>query len=89
MENIQIVSLNARGLQNKNKRNIIFQYFKTKKFDVILLQETYSTLPRQKRMEKGMGRPRLFLFPQQPQMWSSDTLYEQQKQIKGNIQKFV
>ena len=43
MENLQIVSLNVRGLQNKNKRNRIFQYFKTKKFDIILLQETYST----------------------------------------------
>ena len=44
MENLQIVSLNIRGLQNKNKRNRIFQYFKMKKFDVILLQERYSTL---------------------------------------------
>ena len=44
MENLQIVSLNITGLQNKNKRNRIFQYFKMKKFDVILLQETYSTL---------------------------------------------
>ena len=42
MENLQIVSLNVRGLQNRNKRNRIFQYFKTKNFDVILLQETYS-----------------------------------------------
>ena len=42
MEKLQIASLNVRGLQNK-KRNRIFLYFKTKKFDVILLQETYST----------------------------------------------
>ena len=44
MENLQIVSLNIRGLQNQNKRNRIFQYFKTKTYDVILLQETYNTL---------------------------------------------
>ena len=44
MENLQIVSLNVRGLQNKKKRNRIIQYFKMKKFGVILLQETYSTL---------------------------------------------
>ena len=43
MENLQIASLNVRGLQNKNKRNRIFQYFKSQKYDVILLQETYST----------------------------------------------
>ena len=40
MENLQMVSLNIRGLQNKNKRNRIFQYLKKKKFDIILLQET-------------------------------------------------
>ena len=39
MENLQMVSLNIRGLQNKN-RNRIFQYLKMKKFDIILLQET-------------------------------------------------
>ena len=44
MENLQIVSLNVRGLQNRKKRNRIIQYFKVKKFGVILLQETYSTL---------------------------------------------
>ena len=44
MENLQIVSLNVRGLQNKKKRNRIIQYFKMKKFGVILLQDTYSTL---------------------------------------------
>ena len=41
MENLQIASLNIRGLQNK--RNRIFQYFKSKKYDIILVQETYST----------------------------------------------
>ena len=43
MENLQIASLNIRGLQNKNKRNRIFQYFKSKKYDMILLQKTYAT----------------------------------------------
>ena len=43
MENLQIASLNVKGLQNKNKRNRISQYFKSKKYHIILLQETYST----------------------------------------------
>ena len=60
MENIQIVSLNVRGLQNKNKRNIIFQYFKTKKFDVILLQETYSTLQDKNKWKKEREGPAFF-----------------------------
>ena len=62
MENLNVVSLNLRGLQNTNKRNKIFQYFKIKKYDVILLQETYST--REAKINgKGMGIPRLFLLP--------------------------
>ena len=42
MENLNVVSLNVRGLQNTSKRNRIFQYFQIKKY-AILLQETYST----------------------------------------------
>ena len=60
MENLQIVSLNARGLQNKNKRNRIFQYFQTKKFDVILLQETYSTPENEKEWKKEWEGPAFF-----------------------------
>ena len=39
-ELINSLSLNVRGLQNRNKQNKIFQFLKTKKFDIILLQET-------------------------------------------------
>ena len=52
MENLQIVSFNVRGLQNKNKRNRIFPYFKTKKYDVILLKETYSTQQHEHQWKK-------------------------------------
>ena len=60
MENLQIVSLNVRSLQNKNKRNRIFQYFKTKKFDVILLQETYRTLEDENEWKKEWEGPAFF-----------------------------
>ena len=52
--------LNIRGLQNKNKRNRIFQYFKTKKYDVILLQETYSTLEDEHEWKKEWEGPAFF-----------------------------
>ena len=80
MENLQIVSLNIRGLQNKNKRNRMFQYFKTKKIDIILLQETYSTVQDENEWKTEKEGPVFFFFSQQPQMWSSHTLYKQPKQ---------
>ena len=60
MENLQIVSLNVRGLQNRNKRNRIFQYFKMKKFDMIPLQETYSTLQDENEWKKECEGPAFF-----------------------------
>ena len=43
MSKLEIASLNAQGLQDNNKRKIIFQTFCNSKFDIILLQETHST----------------------------------------------
>ena len=43
MANLNICSLNVRGLRNKNKRNVLFEWVKSKNFDVICLQETYCT----------------------------------------------
>ena len=37
------VSLNVRGLRDKSKRKHIFYFLKKHKFDICLLQETYST----------------------------------------------
>ena len=62
MENLQIVLLNVRGLQNRNKRNRIFQYFKTKIFDIILLQETYSTLQDENEWKKEWKALPFFLL---------------------------
>ena len=52
MENLQIIPLDVKGLQNKSKRNQIFQYFKLKTFDIILLQETYRTLEDEHERKK-------------------------------------
>ena len=59
MENLQIVSLNVGGLQNKNKRNRIF-YFKTKKYEIILLQETHSTQEDKTQWKKEWEGPAFF-----------------------------
>ena len=42
MANLNIVSLNVRGLRG-NKRFSVFTYLKSNKFDICLLQETYCT----------------------------------------------
>ena len=61
MENLQIASLNVRGLQNKNKRNRIFQYFQSKKYD-ILSRETYSTVQDENEWKKEWEGPTLISF---------------------------
>ena len=43
MNNIKLVSLNVRGLQNKLKRTTLFNYFKREKFDIICMQEAHVT----------------------------------------------
>ena len=42
MSKLEIASLIVRGLQDNNKRKIIFQTLRNSKFDIILLQETHS-----------------------------------------------
>ena len=39
-----LLSLNVRGLRNKEKRNQIFRWFKHQKADILFLQETYWSL---------------------------------------------
>ena len=41
-DNIKIASLNVRGIQNENKRKEIFIYLKSKRLDILCLQETHS-----------------------------------------------
>ena len=41
---IQIVTMNVKGLQNDQKRQEIFQYCKKLNYDIIMMQETHSTV---------------------------------------------
>ena len=41
MVNCHVISLNVRGLRNKDKRNQIFRWFRHQKSDILFLQETY------------------------------------------------
>ena len=52
MKLIRLVSLNVRGLRG-DKRNTVFNWLKTNKFDICLLQETYCTSEFISKFKKG------------------------------------
>ena len=60
--NINIISLNTRGLRDTNKRSSLFFWLKDKKFDICLLQETYWTADIKHKIEKEWGRNLLLNF---------------------------
>lgn len=43
MDKVKLVSLNARGLKNKLKRNTIFNYLKSQNIDIACIQESHIT----------------------------------------------
>ena len=43
MENIKIMTCNVQGLNDKNKRRQFFTYFKEKRADIVMIQETHCT----------------------------------------------
>ena len=50
--NIQVASLNVRGLGERNKRTHIFDFFANSNFSVIFLQETKTTLLNENDIRK-------------------------------------
>ena len=43
MNNLKIVTLNVRGIRDKKKRFILINWLKSKKYDIVCLQETFVT----------------------------------------------
>ena len=54
------ITLNVRGLRNKDKRTRIFEWCKSKGSDISFLQETYSTLEVEEQWKKEWGGPMFF-----------------------------
>ena len=50
--NLKIISLNVRGLRTLKKRRTLFHLFKTNKYDVICLQESYLLKSDKKWIDK-------------------------------------
>ena len=49
---LKILTVNENGLNNFNKRTKIFNFIKTNKIDITLLQETHSTNITEKQWQK-------------------------------------
>ena len=43
MANVNLMSLNVRGLRNFEKQKAVFKWLKKRDFDIILLQETHTS----------------------------------------------
>jgi exonuclease III len=54
--NLKIRSLNVRGIQSKQKRDLVFHELSKYKHDVILLQETHSTVFDEKIYKNKWGQ---------------------------------
>ena len=57
---LTLMSLNVRGIRDRAKRKKVFEWCKGKGSDIILLQETYSTVDVEKRWESDWDGPVFF-----------------------------
>ena len=57
---LKLISLNVRGLRNRNKRRAIFSYLKAQKATIFCLQETYSSPEDEKVWSAEWGGNTLF-----------------------------
>ena len=50
---IKVATLNVRGLNNNDKRNIIYSWIRKESYDICLLQESYCTLENSEKFKRG------------------------------------
>ncbi|KAK7486284.1 hypothetical protein BaRGS_00022454 [Batillaria attramentaria] len=60
MGDLKLITLNARGIKNKNKRKALFSFFKQNKYDIICLQETHITKEAADGWERKWGGKLLY-----------------------------
>ena len=54
MNSFKILSLNVRGIRNKEKRKTIFSWIRNQKAKIVFLQETHATDDLQKLIENEL-----------------------------------
>ena len=57
---LTLISLNVRGMRERDKRTKIFEWCKKKEGDIVFLQETFSTVDVEERWKREWGGPMLF-----------------------------
>ena len=57
---VNILSANVRGLNNKRSRISVFEWAKKQKADIILLQETYSSMQTEHLWKQEWGGSAFF-----------------------------
>ena len=60
MDNINIVSMNCRGLASRDKRKEVFQYLKLNKFHICCLQDTHFATNDKDNLRKEWGNECFF-----------------------------
>ena len=60
MAGLNLISLNVRGIRDRVKRKTIFDWVRTKRGDVVMLQETYSTPDIEEEWERDWGGQMIF-----------------------------
>ena len=58
-----MISLNVRGVNNLSKRKAVLRWLAKGKYDIILLQETHSTLELERVWHDDWSGPKKFSFP--------------------------
>ena len=55
MDGLHVISYYARGLGDAVKRREVFQYFRDRNADIIIVQESHSTVKMEKMWRKEWG----------------------------------
>ena len=57
LDDFKLLSLNVRGLSNLKKRRAVFTWCRKQKASIIFLQETHSTIDKEKQWKAEWGAP--------------------------------
>ena len=85
MNSLDICSLNANGIRNRKKRQSLFRTLKSKKYDIVCLQETFITNEVKDVWEKEWGGDLIF-FPGTSNSLGQVILFKHQFPFKVNIE---
>ena len=72
---IKVATLNVRGLNNNNKRNVIYSWIKKELYDICLVQESYCTLANSDKFKRGWKGEILPSYSNSTHSWGVSILF--------------